>query len=755
MRKLYSLVAFAVMSMMSLTASAATYDLPEENGVLQSGTYNMRLYKTYDFVGWTVNGVEITPTELSFGDANTEIPTMNTYNPLPVLNEGLANVYFQMSGTNTIVASPNDYGLRNTGSGPRWFGFGSMKAGQILVVQTTSGGYYYNDEAGTTDENGANNQWFIVNAHKYNVSGDWAMHFYAEYEMDNQVEDITAEVHEAQDADLAEGEESVADGFRYVRVLNDGFVYFMVGRAASVQGVQIWIDNAAAEAVSSPSLKVVGVNGDSRRLEFKAGESTLGSNVSTYYSLNGDDPIFLKDSEEIDHYDYIYEEDEEGNQVVVDSTAVYKRVLDTDLVAEVGDYGDIMYNPEDGYIDVYASEDEDGDGIVVVKAASVSETGAVSDVVTVNVAIGEITLNAPTLELQGFSGLDRLYAIKWVNNTICDEEFSITYEGDGGALYGEAVIDDVIAVKNDVTVTVKVEGYADGVGTYEADAPGIDIHRKAAVTEDGEGNAIHDWDFVNLTAEQQAIIKGEVVESCYIIAENGDSLVYTAAEYEEGVAADGTDLSGAIANYAASCWWWDGSRSRATLNVASDTIVDPATIHDLNDNGYGYVEDFAHVYDGFTISCPPNASNNSCLFIYINGDLGAYFMAQPTFTFPRESVAAGEYLLVYQGQGGSNYTNSRWPTIYEAATGELLSFSLARNGIHVFYMDVYTYDNLPADEYDPNAEPIEDAIQNVKPAGIQKIVGYYSVNGAKLAAPQKGINIVKYADGASAKILVK
>ncbi|MBR1520853.1 MAG: hypothetical protein IJ635_06420 [Bacteroidaceae bacterium] len=752
MRKLYSLVAFAVMSMMSLTASAQYYTLPSENPVLQSEAFNYRLYKDVNFADLTINGTEMGVEALTFDNSvTTDEIKFNGYAPYRCSVEGLENLWCAVSTPNYTAGR----GIQTNGSGDRGLLLSEMKTGQIIVMQGANGGY----NNGGTNPN--YNGFCVPNGSRRN--GNTTPAWSWEYFEPLQVEDISPEVHDAQYAaalaagEIEEGTDSaeVVDKYLYLRVLNDGWVSVPMERGAWVYGYQIWIDAAADEAVTTPSLKIVGVNGDSRRLEFKAGESTLGMSVSTYYSLNGDDPIFLKDSEEIDHYDYIYEADEEGNQVVVDSTAVYKRVLDTDLVAEVGDYGDMMYNPEDGYIDVYASEDEDGDGIVVVKAASVSETGAVSDVVTVNVAIGEITLNAPTLELQGFSGLDRLYAIKWVNNTICDEEFSITYEGDGGALYGEAVIDDVIAVKNDVTVTVKVEGYADGVGTYEADAPGIDIHRKAAVTEDGEGNAIHDWDFVNLTAEQQAIIKGEVVESCYIIAENGDSLVYTAAEYEEGVAADGTDLSGATANYAASCWWWDGSRSRATLNVASDTIVDPATIHDLNDNGYGYVEDFAHVYDGFTISCPPNASNNSCLFIYINGDLGAYFMAQPTFTFPRESVAAGEYLLVYQGQGGSNYTDRRWPTIYEAATGELLSFSLARNGIHVFYMDVYTYDNLPADEYDPNAQPIEDAIQNVKPAGIQKIVGYYSVNGAKLAAPQKGINIVKYADGASAKILVK
>ena len=36
-----------------------------------------------------------------------------------------------------------------------------------------------------------------------------------------------------------------------------------------------------------------------------------------------------------------------------------------------------------------------------------------------------------------------------------------------------------------------------------------------------------------------------------------------------------------------------------------------------------------------------------------------------------------------------------------------------------------------------------------------KIVGYYTLDGCRLAEPQSGINIVKYANGKTAKIVVK
>lgn len=137
------------------------------------------------------------------------------------------------------------------------------------------------------------------------------------------------------------------------------------------------------------------------------------------------------------------------------------------------------------------------------------------------------------------------------------------------------------------------------------------------------------------------------------------------------------------------------------------------------------------------------------MYIGHNNDLGAYFMSRPTITFPREVAAAGEYVLIYQGTGGSNYTNSRWASVYQVPVGELLSITLG-NAVHVFYIDIYTYDGLPADDY---AMAIDETPTTSK--ALQVITDYYSINGVKLASPQKGINIVKYADGTTMKVLMK
>lgn len=734
MRKFYSLVALAMMSLFATSMQAQT--MTEENPTLDQMGY--RLEKDVDFAGGTVNGKEIVPGDaLSFGPE--ESYKINGWGVYKLLNEGLEFMSVQLAdGQINLVQGT---GLRST-KNERWIVVNDLRVGQIVAVELSR-------EDSTA---------FVVNSIACNGNTGWE-----DTPSDPiVVEPISGSIHELQDLAAEKDEEGnyisgAPDKFRYFKVIEEGPLCIKFnGKSANIlYRMQIWSDKNDAEAVSTPSLKVIGVNNDARKIEFKAGVSTLGNETKTYYSIDGSDPIFMKETDEIIGYDYIYGEDGEKE----DSVPVYKKVLDADLVAEVGDYGDIEYNPEDGFISVSASDDaEDGaeDGNVTIKAASVSiETGAVSNVVTIIVPVGEIALNEPTLSLSGMEGTKRTYSVAWTNNTLCGEDYQFILSNDEG--YYEELDQNVstgitVSGNSVVTVSVKVEGYKTAVAEKEVDAKGIDVNRKASVVADEDGNAVHDWDFVKITDEQKQIIRGEVIESCYILVDNGetvDSLVYSAEEYLNGEANDGTDLSVATPNYAPSCWWWDGSRTRATLNVANAEEGYEGNISDLNANGYGYVDDTANIFNGLGISCPPNASNNSCIFMYINDDLGAYFMARPTITFPREAAAAGEYVMFYIGQGGSNFTNSRWATFYEVPTGELLSVTLPSGGVHVFYIDVYTYDNLPADEYDPTS------VKAPMTSGIQKIAGYYSINGARLAAPQKGINIVKYADGTTMKVLVK
>lgn len=773
MRKFYSLIAFAALGLVSLTANAQ-FTVPEENEVLQSEDYNYRLYKNVDFNGKTING-EAIEGDITFDTSvTTEEFKFNGYVPYRCVTDGLTNLWQSVGN----IAWADGYGLRNTGSGPRGLHIASLKKGQILVLQGRNGGY------NTAQTDADYNAFCIPNGFRYSSSTGWAW----EYTDPLIVENISDEIHayqdsiaklnsdepEAEPADEGEGEEGedeeateetpAHDHYLYLRVLEDGVLNLPLERSAGILGFQIWIDATAEEAVTAPSMKIVKVDGPNRELEFKPGESTFGNEVTTYYTIDGTEPIYMKDSEEVDHIDYVYLTDAEGNyvldadsnKIVLQETVVYKRVVDYDLIAEYGDAGDNEYTG-DGTLTIHAEDDEDGDGYVEVQAASVTSTGIISEIVSVKIAVGDITLNAPTLTLQGFDGKERTYMIGWNNNTICKEtDYKFVVEGAAGStddIYTEDLgVGDVFSFSDAVTVTVKLDGYLDGVLTYEADYKGQNIRRKAAETEDEEGNPIHDWDFTNLTLEQQQIVRGEVIESYYIKNEDGDSIVCSYADYmaNDGVV-NGIDFTEGTANYAPTCWWWDGSRTRATLNV--DTLG-----NNRNSNNFGYVEDIANIFPDMLINCPPNASNNSCIFIYINGDLGAYFMSRPSFTFPRSRVAAGELLLIYTGSGGSNWTSVRGPEIFEAPADDLLKVSGLRfaSGTHIFYMDVYTYDNLPEDLLEDANEAYEEAtsVKEVS-ASAKAVAGYYTIAGAKLAAPQKGINIVKFADGSAAKILVK
>lgn len=46
-------------------------------------------------------------------------------------------------------------------------------------------------------------------------------------------------------------------------------------------------------------------------------------------------------------------------------------------------------------------------------------------------------------------------------------------------------------------------------------------------------------------------------------------------------------------------------------------------------------------------------------------------------------------------------------------------------------------------------------ISGVAPAGKQEVEAYYSLDGRRRDVPQKGLNIVKYADGSAKKVIVK
>ena len=51
---------------------------------------------------------------------------------------------------------------------------------------------------------------------------------------------------------------------------------------------------------------------------------------------------------------------------------------------------------------------------------------------------------------------------------------------------------------------------------------------------------------------------------------------------------------------------------------------------------------------------------------------------------------------------------------------------------------------------------ISESIGNVEVEGtVSSICGYYDLSGRRLAGKQRGVNIVRYSDGTSRKIMVK
>ena len=110
MRKLY----LSILAMMAvvMTAHAWSYDMKEEHPILQGSEYNMRLFKSIDYVNCTVNGVAYSDgADFTYGEATKDI-SINVYNPVPVLNEGLEFMWVQITGTKGVYER-SGYGLWN------------------------------------------------------------------------------------------------------------------------------------------------------------------------------------------------------------------------------------------------------------------------------------------------------------------------------------------------------------------------------------------------------------------------------------------------------------------------------------------------------------------------------------------------------------------------------------------------------------------------------------------------------------------
>lgn len=709
MRKIYSLLATAAMFISSLSASAFDFTMPSENAALQNETYHMRLFKTWDFIGLTVNGTAINPTVFTTGASDdTGMPVCDGYTPVKVTNEGMEGWYMGIGN----IEFDADKGLFNNKNGIRYVIMTGLKEGQIVCIQSD----------GTTETiqevDDVKTHTYVVNCNRIQkgsldgVVPAWTASALSHNNSYDVVEEITYDIHAIQNdgVDLTvEGAESQADNYRYFKVIADGPLYIAMGKMAAIQGLQVWIDANAEESVSAPEYKIVGVNGNTRNIELTTGESTLGAACQTMYGI-----------------------------------------LDAG-----GTYEDYEYNKADGYFTISASDDEDGDGFVTIQTATVSENGGVSEIMEYKIDVTPIQLNAPTLSLSGLDGTKRIYTIGWSNNTLCGENVSFYTEGDDGAYYDDALVSgSSFSVEKNAKVTVKAEGYTEAITSIDVDYPGVVFQSTAA-----EGT--HNWDFNHPTQDVIDLIMGNKVTGCYIEnAETGEKTYYTAEEYADGVAADGTDLSNAKKEVEASGWTWDGASNhmRATLNVnATTTTGEDGT----ETKTYAYAEDKANLLgEGLTLSCGPSSTGTGQIMTYLgNFNLGLTCMSTPTFTFDRSILKAGQVVIfTIASGGGSNwmtYTDAEntipatQEVVFVCPTDQLLTASLPRPSTgfcHILSIDIYTQDNLPADEYDAVA------IRSVAASGA---ASYYSLSGTKLSAPQKGINIVKYSNGTTKKVLVK
>lgn len=673
------------------TVSAFAWETTLVDGAVELDGYS--LYKSYDFIAMTVNGESFDSNAdgvltVATTDAGFKIGGWAAYQ---VENTGMENWFIPLAATSNGFNLRANMGLYVYGSGSRWFAIDGMGAGQIIVIQ-----------GGTAD---SNREYTITDVASGN---EGAANF----------TNISDDIHNAQIE--ANGE---ADNYMYLQMDGDGRAEFVIGRANCIQALQIFIDATAKEVVTAPQLSLLAVDGSARKIAFKPGESTFGNDVQVYYTTDGEEPLYLE--EDIDYvlrYDTIPGEDYPDDPEDYDLEPVYGYTAQN----IEGAWGDWYFDPEgEGYIEIDQSDDEDGDGIVTVKARCIAETGAYSELVSVDYSIGDIVLNAPTLSLSGMDGKNRSYQIGWTSNLLCKEDFVLSAEIDGRE-WGEVFVGDVLMAESSMKVTVSADGYEDGVVELdELEAEGINYYRKnAAAAAAGK----HDWEYRSDYVDSITLMKvtGEWVVEGYYFTPEGDSIY---AVGHENVPVD------AIATVWDNCGWtYDSGRSRSWLDiVVGDTIFaeDGVTVDTIQ---AAYVEDRAGLFGQgiqFTnaLNNTGSGANPSGGFAFYTTNIGLYFLRAGSFTIPE--VTYGEYVHCHLGAGGSNWVDREWDELEMPAAEKGYSKNI-KAGYFVQYIDIYTTDVLP--EYDG----IEQT--TVVPATFNVI---YDLTGRRLdAIPEQGLYIL-------------
>lgn len=193
--------------------AAARSDISKRNDVL-SEVYNYNLYKDINFVDLTVDGVHVDGIDFD-KSITTEDFLFNGYAPFRCITAGLSFIWQSVGN----IEWASDYGLRNTGSGPRGLHIDSLSRGQILVIQGKNGGY------NTAGSNVEYNGFCIPNGYRYGNDTNWIW----EYTNPLIVEDISDEIHAIQNAAT-----STHDQCLYLQVMEDGVLNIPLERNASI-----------------------------------------------------------------------------------------------------------------------------------------------------------------------------------------------------------------------------------------------------------------------------------------------------------------------------------------------------------------------------------------------------------------------------------------------------------------------------------------------------------------------------------------
>ncbi|MCQ2112581.1 MAG: hypothetical protein MJY95_04480 [Bacteroidaceae bacterium] len=713
MKKFYALLSAVLMSSMAFAQGTMT----EENATLDEMGY--RLEKDVDWYAGTVNGVSFCPEGyemgsgvdvLSYTSAESNGIKLNNYSINQCTNEGMEWFYLQLTG-NGIVCNPGSNGLIST-KNERWIAMNGLRGGQIIVFDLSN-----NDPV-----------QFVTSSTACNANTGWADTMTDPL----QVYEITDSIHALQEIASGEG---TADTFRYFQVNpeSNGWLYakFNGKSATRMWRMQIWSDKNDAEAVSAPIFSMKGVYGKDRRIGIKPGTSTFNNEVLTYYSLDGSEPLFLEETDEIERIDSIAIEGEEGEEIVWQVDTIYKKKA----VQYGGEWGDFCYDTslgEEAYITITEAEDEDGDGYITVKARTISVEGAYSDVTEMAYQIGEIYLNAPTLTPVGMNGVDRDYQIGWTNNTLCGEEYTITTTIDGDFPTTEYALGDVVSAALSIKVVVEAEGYEPAETEITVLEQGTEFFVKP-IGEDSERSYF--WDFVNLTQEQIEKIDHQWVESAFVAdSVANDTTWYTRQQYLDGECPDEAEP---VFGY----FGWDeldtrqAGRHWQTLNRFEETVVGSegqdsivytfeyaGDLTDLFHDGFVYENSYGGTY--------PDHWSNTAIFtngaLLNDGNHGLYNNSNhATIIVP--NVQYGEY-VVYTTSTGSVCEPCQ---VGETETEHTFGYTkdIGKN-VYLYSVGVYTQENLP-DAIEHITAPTERVNKNL----------IFDLSGRRVKNPVSGIYI--------------